>query len=369
MTTRPLFAKPAPPPETPPPARVVASGRFAPLLLSAVTPGQPVHAIRTGTFVDSRGREFTFTADDMRAMAANFAAMTPRRALPITESHDYGRAVGRMTQAWCSADGASLYVQPVWNAEGRRMLAEGVYDGFSCEIDNIGTPDICLFGGSLTNYPAVSGLQPVTLEAPVGIDVPDTQEDDTMPDEATVTTPAEAPPADLSAMVATAFQAANISGAMTEQFTALFSAQLQSQIAAAREQAKLEAQRQIAEFQARQSIASFAQHVTTPTLARPHALPLEAARVEAFLISLSAAQRPEAQAILSAVLDSGLVSFDELGAQGDDKNQPSAIERYEAALTAKLAQGLSRSAALSAINREQPALVNEYNAEKAKGGR
>lgn len=361
MTTRPLFAKPAPPPETPPPARVVA-----PMLLSAVVPGQSIHMLRTGTFTDSRGREFTIDTDMIRAVADRFRAAQPRRTLPITERHDFGRAVGRMTQVWCSADGENLYCTPAWNTDGQRLLAEGVYDAFSCEIDTL-VPE--LIGGSLTNYPAVSGLQPVTLEAPVGIDVPDTQEDDTMPDEATVTTPAEAPPADMSAVVAAAFQTANIGEAMKGQFKDLIAAQMQAEIAAVKEQARLEAQREIAEFQARQSIASFAQHVTTPTLARPHALPLDAARVEKFLISLSAAQRPEAQAILSAVLDSGLVSFDELGAQGDDKNQPSAIERYEAALTAKLAQGLSRSAALSAINREQPSLAAEYNAERAKGGR
>jgi hypothetical protein len=46
------------------------------------------------------------------------------------------------------------------------MIEDGVYDGYSCEIDPDGKGGFTKIGGSLTNYPAVHGLEPVRLEAP-----------------------------------------------------------------------------------------------------------------------------------------------------------------------------------------------------------
>lgn len=348
------------------------SDRFTPLIFSALTPGKRIHMIRTGTFTDSLGREYTFTSDHIQAMAQNFATMQPKRDLPITEGHDWGRAVGRLTRAW-SPDGEHLYGTPVWNSAGQQLLTDGVYDGFSCEIDHVSDlATICLIGGSLTNYPAVSGLQPVTLQAPVDAidDLTPQPEEITMPDEAVVTSPTTEPATDVAALIASAFQSANLSGAMTESFRSLFTQQMQAQIDAARDQARLEAQRSIAEFQAQQQIASFAQHITTPTLSRPTALPLEATRIEKFLFSLSGDSRKEGQAILEHILTAGLVSFSELGATGDATQESSAIERYEEAVATEIKNGAkSRSAALSAVQRAHPDLVAAYNTERAKGGK
>jgi hypothetical protein len=48
--------------------------------------------LRTGTFTDSSGRSFTFTPEHIKSIVANYAQ---RPNPPITERHDYGRAVGR----------------------------------------------------------------------------------------------------------------------------------------------------------------------------------------------------------------------------------------------------------------------------------
>lgn len=177
------------------------------------------------------------------------------------------------------------------------------------------------------------------------------------------------PPVDVSALLSAAFQGSQFSDAMKAQFTEVFSASMKQQIEFAREQAKLEAQRQIAEYQAQQAIASFAQHVTTATLNRPHALPLEADRVAKFMSGLQPAQRQEAQALFEQILTAGLVSFEEYGSEHGEEEKD-AIQAYNDALAEELKHN-PRSVAIANLMRTQPALVAAYNEARnaKKGGR
>ncbi len=122
---------------------------------------RPIHMFRPGTFTDMNGRETSFTLEDVATITARF---TGRRKPPITERHDFGQAIGRLHDVWADEQG-NLYGMPKWNAKGRALLADEVYDGFSCELDR-DENGWTLIGGSLTNYPAVGGLEPVTLAAP-----------------------------------------------------------------------------------------------------------------------------------------------------------------------------------------------------------
>lgn len=157
--------------------------------------------------------------------------------------------------------------------------------------------------------------------------------------------------------------------AVVAQMTAQFEQQRQIVL----EQAQAQFQRQLAEMQAQQAIQTYAQHITTPTMQRPHALPFTSAEVVTFLSSLNPEQRKGAQGMFDRLLDSGLVSFEELGSSGEGaETQQSAKEQFDAAVQAKVASGMSRLAAMQAVQREQPTLYAEYRNEGGvakKGGR
>jgi ClpP class serine protease len=144
--------------------------------------------------------------------------------------------------------------------------------------------------------------------------------------------------------------------AMVAQMTAGFEAQRKAIL----EQAQVQFQRQIAEMEARQRIDTYAQHATTPTLTRPHALPFTADALSSFLLSLNAEQRTQACSMFDTMLSAGLVNFEEIGSQGNGDERPAADE-YEEAVTLKMKTGLSRSDAISAVRREKTELVKRYN--------
>lgn len=347
------------------------------IALAADGQARPLHILRPGTFTDMNGREFTFTADHIQQIVQSFGG---RKKPPITENHDFGRAIGRITRLWSDADG-NLYAQPTWNKFGRDLLSEGVYDGFSSELYRDDDQGLTLIGGSLTNYPAVDGLEPVSLSAPtVVIDrAPGSEalvQEADMPDEAqtSVETSAAPPPPETAAAALIQQQLAqlNLSGDMARNITEMVRSSVMAQFEQVKLQAEQQARAEIARFQREQEIVQLAQHMTTPTLQRQHALPFEAERLGKFLNSLSDAQRSEARALFDHILASGLVSFEEIGSgnAGDSRTDHEAvIARVESIKADKMAGGMSASAALNA------AIVAvgkaEYNAARAatKGGR
>jgi capsid assembly protease len=150
--------------------------------------------------------------------------------------------------------------------------------------------------------------------------------------------------------------------AVVAQMTAQFEQQRQIVL----EQAQAQFQRQLAEMQAQQAIQTYAQHITTPTMQRPHALPFTGAEIITVLSSLNASQRTAVQGLLDRVLDSGLVSFEEIGSSGDSDAR-NEREQYQALVSEKVKGGMSRLEAIKSVNREHPAL---YAAQSnPKGGR
>lgn len=346
------------------------------LVFAAPAGDKPIHAIRVGTFTDAYGRETTFTADDMLGMAERLNAGVERRRPPINEGHDYGRAVGRMLRAYARHKNHHLYIEPRWNGEGRRLLADEVYDSFSIEITPApkgdGLPGAWqIIGGALTNYPAVDGLSPLSLEAPAGGAVPTlVLPDEPDPEEPSMTEPTPAPVPDIELPTPPLLS----DPALQQQFAAYnqqMQAHFRQQFEQMQTQAQAEAQRQFQQWQAEQrresSILAFAQHATAATLERQHALPFTAEQVADALRGLNDAQRGKVEALLTGVLESGLVAFDALGAAGDGEQAASAKEQYEALVFAKMDKGMSRMDALRAVNRERPDL---YQAQtQQKGGR
>jgi len=352
-------------------------------------PPRPIHMLRVGTFTANSGRQVTFSTDDLRAIAANFTAGGRKRP-PITERHDYGRAVGRITKVW--TDGENLYGQPTWNKVGRELLADEVYDGFSAEIDMAG---MVLFGGTLTNYPAVSELAAVTLEAPPAddggpwttievipwddmpehlgatrapspgarVDTSNTTEDDDMAEEVTTSQP----PVDTQ-QAAPPLPPVN-DAAMSAQISAYvqqMEARYQAQQEAAFTRAQQEFERRIADMEARRQVEAYAQNLTTATLTRPYALPGQADDYSAVLLSLSAPQRASVQALFDKILAGGLVNFEEIGTGGEGEEAQDARAQYEAAVAAEMAKnGGSKTQALLAVNRAHPEL---YAAQATKKG-
>jgi hypothetical protein len=331
--------------------------------------------LRPGVFTGTSGRETVFTPGDIAGIVARFTAGY-RPNPPITERHDYGRAVGRVADVWADSDG-NLYGRPRWNSAGLQLLTDEVYDGFSCELEWL-EDGWALIGGSLTNYPAVDGLQPVTLSAPPpahtsasdlpaaapAVSTPPTKETrmSETPDQA-LEQLLQQPIPEAPAVNDTAMQA------QINAYVAQMEMRFKAQQDAAFARAQAEFERRITDMERRRAIEAYAQHITTPTLSRPHALPGQAETYITFLSSLSGDQRTAAQGLFDSILTGGLVSYEELGSDGDSAPEQGAAEQFQAAVTAKLGTGLSRLAAMQAVAAEQPALYAAYQAESSQRGR
>lgn len=372
------------------------TGRLRLNLMSEVQSGKPIHMLRPGTFTGMSGRPITFSEGDIAGIVERFKA-GKRIKPPITENHNYGRAVGRIINLWTDAT-SNLYGQPRWNDTGTQLLSEEVYDGFSVELD----PDETgwtLIGGSLTNYPAVNGLAPVTLSTPT--EAAQEQIDLTVasPDLDLATTgevtprlslplPPLAPVAERphttpritkeKSMSDPTVRAPSVEAgalpepvindaAMQAQMNA-YVAQLEARYASQQEQAfqraQLEFDRRISEMEQRRQIESYAQHITTPTMSRQHALPGQAETYVAFLASLSGDSRKAAMSLFDGILTSGLVSFEEIGASGEAQAVDARAE-FQALVDAKVANGMARTAAIQAVSKARP----ELYAAQMKGGK
>lgn len=350
------------------------------LVFAAPDGDKPFQALRVGTFTDMYGRESTFAEADLEAIADSINGSS--RKLPITERHDFGRAVGRMLKAETKYGGKRLYITPKWSAAGRALLEDAAYDGFSIELER-GKASYVAIGGALTNYPAVDGLSPLSLSAPVAGEPsvlvlpsdPDTTPTEEIPMSDTPETPVIAPAPESVASPALPPMPA-ISDEVARQQIAAYSqaiqAQMQQQFEAIRKQAEQEAIQRFERWQAEQEQASqiraFAQNATTPTIDRRHALPFTADQLIAVFSALPVANRPAVRGLLEDILAHGLVPYDTLGASGEGKGETDPAEEYQEKVRAYTAQGMSRSAAIIAIQKNHPEIYRAYNAS-GKGGR
>lgn len=328
---------------------------------------RPIHALRAGTFTGMSGTPTTFEPRHLRQMAERLNEIAARRRPPINENHDYGRAVGRMLKAYTKNRDHDLYIEPKWMAAGRTLLADEVYDGFSIELQ-IDGDGYAIIGGALTNYPAVDGLAAVTLAAPI-------PEAPSAPDEARVHSPpapieevtmSDSTPAPEPTPEPVAIPPVS-DAAMQAQINA-YAAQMEARYKAQQDQAFARAQaefeRRINEMEQRRQIESYAQHITTPTLTRPHALPGSAEDWTKALTALSTDQRKLWQPLLDTVLSAGLVSFEEIGTSGEGAEAKDAQAEFASLVTAKVAGGMSRVAAIQAVAKAHPELYAQQSAPK-----
>lgn len=369
--------------------------RIRPAFVSEVAFAQdgtprPIHIFRAGTFTSMDGTEHTYNADHIRSMLDNFAAGKRKRP-PITERHDWGRAVGRIARLWADEQYQNLYAQPAWNKAGRELLTEEVYDGFSCEIEHVDDARV-LIGGSLTNYPAIDGLEPVMLEAPqvesvslsnqseetqVASPAPPasrpTREHMNIPKENTRMSDEEQITNDGTSAISDEMRtqiAAQALASAGDQLTSTQFEMMQAQFAQMQEAANKKAEQMFVRWQAeqeqRQKMIIWAQNATTATLQRQHALSCTADELTTLLAETPAGPRARWQALLDSTLTNGFVSFEEIGssAEGDARD---VVERWDAAVTAyqQSHPKMAASAVIAAVMRDNRPLYEEYK----KGGR
>lgn len=377
---------------------------------------RPIHMFRPGTFTDMNGRETSFSQEDVAGIVARFSK---RRKLPITERHDFGQAIGRLQDVWADGDG-NLFGLPKWNAKGKALLDEEIYDGFSCELDH-DEGGWALIGGSLTNYPAVGGLEPVTLAAPPLDSLAALVTRASLPDGLTTLAATEStttntsgvqmtltiPPlpsgtatsglVSLSALPAippspiahtpqptnqgvtpmsdpiaepVALEAPSLPpisdptmqarlDAYVAQINARYEVQQQQVLA----QASAEFERRMREMEQRSAIEAFARRCASTTADQPYAIPAAADELIALLLETPSAVRGKWQALLNRITKSGLLSFDEIGSSGGGGEQD---EQWTAVVNAKVAAGLSKVDAIKAAGKEHPDL---YAAQSRRGGR
>ena len=157
-----------------------------------------------------------------------------------------------------------------------------------------------------------------------------------------------------------------------QQVRATERARYQAQIEAIRNEARLEMQREIARYQRENTLTAWAQDATSPRLDRPKALPVEPQLLTSFVLAVDAFSTnlsAQFQTIIGRILTNDLIDFSERGSQGGaDEPDHLVIERYNAAVAAKVASGLKKSDAIAAVQVEQPALQTAYAAAK-QGGR
>lgn len=387
-------------------------------IFSQVIDGRPIHMLRPGTFTGQSGKPITFTADDMAEIAARFK-QGRRPKPPITEGHDFGRAVGRVLDVW--SDGTGLYGRPKWNAAGRQLLADEVYDGFSIEVSREGD-GWTMIGGSLTNYPAVDGLQPVTLQAPTELEslaleashaadaLGELADALTEQSEQPALVDASLPEPDLSYAAVAAQVAQSLSAppasaparvdipqppeetsmsdtsqeetveapvlppindpAINARLDAYFAQNQAYMLQRERQiEQRLQAdfERRMLELDQRSAIETFARTHTVTAPDRPLALSMPPDEFTKLLLATPPTVRNQWMALISSITrGGGTVSFDEIGSSADGGAEG---DRWAILVNAKVATGMKRVDAIQAVGREHPDLYNAQMATRRKGGR
>jgi ClpP class serine protease len=142
--------------------------------------------------------------------------------------------------------------------------------------------------------------------------------------------------------------------------------QHQAYMEQAQQQARAEFERWKAEQARSQAIMSFAQHITTPTLERPHAVAYTADQIVGLLSGLTDDKRQAVEQVLRDAVDGALtVAFNRIGATGASTT-PDEAAQWRDLVAQHEGRGLGRTAAIQAAMHANPAL---YRAQSApKGG-
>jgi ClpP class serine protease len=202
---------------------------------------------------------------------------------------------------------------------------------------------------------------------PARVDIQTTIKENTRMSDEIIQDGAEAPA--LPPITPPTFNAAD--PAVTAQVNAVvaqMTAQFEQQRTIVLEQAQAQFQRQMAEMQAQQQIQTYAQHATTATLQRQHALPIEADALTSFLSSLNAGQRTSHRgcslASLTPVWFPSRKSAARATAHPSRQQKSSLTRRY----LPRSAGGMSMLSAIQAVGKEQPSLYAAYQSESSRRG-
>lgn len=136
-------------------------------LAKGETDGQTltIQVLRTGSFVDMYGKEFTLSMQDLDAYIANSNALLASEQVPVEIGHPENEDGGAPAAAWYRkffkkvVDGVDWICAEVeLTALGADAIAKQLYKYFSAVI---WLDDKVICGGGFVNRPAVSGQQPV----------------------------------------------------------------------------------------------------------------------------------------------------------------------------------------------------------------
>ncbi len=300
-------------------------------------------ALMTGTWTSSKGQKLTIDEQYIDDIVANFQDRGEQ--IPIDVNHRLDEAAGWVRDM--RRDGGKLLFMPEWNDLGRSLVAGRVYRFVSVSL----AQDKSLVSISLTNFPAVKGLRPLSFSID-GTSYSFSAEE-IMPEDTTkatvvdgkrpgapVTPPAggtKQPTAD-----ATVDFAAQIETLRTELTTAFA-----QQLASFQEQIKgaagdLEQQRTtvMADLMQRwrdeQEIAAFSQTITSTGR---HALPVTANAVADLLGELPAPYRGRVRKMMEDIASAGTVDFSEVGTSAEGTAKAALPRQYAPILDAFVKQG------------------------------
>ena len=295
-----------------------------------------IEVIRTGTFTDMNKRTVTITAADLDAFVANYQGNVAGQDVPIDVDHRRQEAAGWIARFF--REGDILRAIPQWNPHGARLVGEQMYRYISATIN---LAQKAIISVSLTNFPAVKNLAPISLSEFSGTEVTDpapadevfllftTERDESMlntnPDATTppaapaasTTTPPAAPAAQSIDLTA---ELASVRTAMQEQLgqaLAQFRTEL-TQAAALSEQQRLSIIQEVVNgMREEQQVADFAQAVTGTGR---YALPVKGDTLRNQLMGIPQPHRTTVMEILRTVHGNGTVDFSEAGtSQGRDR--------------------------------------------------
>lgn len=130
----------------------------AELASSLVVEGTPIDVIRTGSFTDMNRRKVTVTPADLDTFIRNHAAQLAGQEIPVDVDHRRQEAAGWIVRFF--RDGDVLKAVPAWNAHGSQLVSDQMYRYISATID---LAKKVIISVSLTNFPAVKQLAPISL--------------------------------------------------------------------------------------------------------------------------------------------------------------------------------------------------------------
>lgn len=257
-----------------------------------------------GVFVDMSGNEVRIAREDLEPIVANTRALLAQSSagLPIDgdQDHDKGRAYGWIKGVELSGDVVTL--TPEWTDLGVEAIGKKIKQFFSVTLDLVKK---CITGGSLTNWPAITGLKPIELSSSTEVNM----------DEETINMIVERV---LAALDARAEEMAKKKEADNTPAPVAMSAAPQMTEAQFAQRVQAETARGIAEYERRRGLADFAATIASRSA-------LDGGTLAQALIALPPEQAETWRAILDTTAS---VDFSRIGHNKRAQAQKRALPDY-----------------------------------------